>query len=111
MPVVENDDILAEIEQMGRLTEQQENILYNLCLKQDELGRQTTNIMLDKVVGSPVYQPMLDRELLTYEVFNKGGKHEIACLYVTLKGTRYCITFADELSLRQRFNPAGELRK
>lgn len=100
-------EILAEIEELGRLTEEQENILYNISLKQDELGRQSTNLLLSKVKGSPIYQPMIDREMLTYEVFNHGGKHEIACLYVTLKGLRYCIMFADELSPRRMLNPAG----
>ncbi len=100
-------DILAEIEEMGRLTEEQENILYNLTLKQEELGRQSTNLLLDKVLGSEVFQPMIDREMLTYEVFNHGSKHEVACLYVTLKGMRYCIMFSDELSKRRKLNPAG----
>ena len=100
-------DILAEIEEMGRLTEEQENILYNLTLKQEELGRQSTNLFLDKVIGSEVYQPMIDREMITYEVFNHGTKHEVASLYVTLKGMRYCIMFADELSPRRKLNPAG----
>ena len=54
---------------------------------------------------------MIDREMLTYEVFNKGGKHEIACLYVTLKGMRYCITFGDEISSRRPVDPAGVPRK
>ena len=101
------DKIRAEIEELGRLTEQQEDILYNIALKQDELGREATNMLLEKVEGSPVYQPMIDREYLTYEVFNHGGKHEIACLYVTLKGLRYCIMHADELSPRRKLNPAG----
>lgn len=100
-------EIRAEIEELGRLTEEQENILYNISLKQDELGRQATNLLLSKVIDSPVYQPMIDREFLTYEVFNHGGKNPIACLYVTLKGLRYCIMFSDELSPRRLLNPAG----
>lgn len=100
-------EIRAEIEELGRLTEEQENILYNISLKQDELGRQATNLLLSKVVDNPLYQPMIDREYLTYEVFNHGGKNPIACLYVTLKGIRYCIMHADELSLRRKLNPAG----
>lgn len=100
-------DILAEIEELGRLTEEQENILYNLTLKQEELGRQSTNLFLDKVLGSEVYQPMIDREMITYEVFNHGTKHEVASLYVTLKGMRYCIMHSDELSGRRKMNPAG----
>ncbi len=100
-------EILAEIEELGRLTEAQENILYNICLKQDELGRQSTNMLLSKIEGTELYQPMIDREYLTYEVFNHSGKNPIACLYVTLKGLRYCILFADELSGRRKLNPAG----
>ncbi len=100
-------EILAEIDELGRLTEEQENILYNISLKQDELGRQSTNIFLDKILDDDVYKPMIDREMITYEVFNHGTKHEIASLYVTLKGLRYCIMFADELSPRRKMNPAG----
>ncbi len=101
------DEIKREVEERGRLTEEQENILYNICLKQDELGRESTNMLLSKLKGNPIYQDMLDRKYLTYDVFNHGGKHEIACLYVTLKGMRYCILFAEELSLRRKLNPAG----
>ena len=92
MAMTNEEEIRAEVEELGRLTEAQEDILYNIALKQDELGREATNMLLEKVVDSEIYQPMIDREMLTYEVFNKGGKHEIACLYVTLKGMRYCIT-------------------
>lgn len=101
------EEIKAEIAELGRLTEEQEDILYNICLKQDELGRESTNMLLERVQGSPVYQPMIDREYLTYDVFNHGTKHEIASLYVTLKGMRYCIMHADELSPRRPLNPAG----
>ncbi len=101
------EEIREEIEQLGRLSEDQELILYNITLKQDELGRQSTNMLLEKVVDDPVLQPMIDRELLTYEVFNQGSGHEIACLYVTLKGMRYCILFADEIAPRRSLNPAG----
>ncbi len=101
------EEIRAEVAQLGRLEPEQENILYNISLKQDELGRQATNLLLSKVEGSPVYQPMIDREYLTYEVFNHGTKHEIASLYVTLKGLRYCIMFADELAGRRKLNAAG----
>lgn len=101
------EEILAEIEQVGRLTPEQEDILYNISLKQDELGRESVNLLLEKVQGSPVYEPMVEREYLTYDVFNHGSRHEIACLYVTLKGLRYCIMFADELSRRRKLNPAG----
>lgn len=105
-----DDEILAEIEELGRLNEEQENILYSISLKQDELGRQTTNLLLDKVLESDIYAPMIERELMTYEVFNHGSKHEIASLYVTLKGLRYCIMFSDEISERRPLNPAGAPR-
>lgn len=100
-------EIRDEVERLGRLTPEQEDILYNISLKQDELGRESTNLLLEKVQGSPVYQPMVDREYLTYEVFNHGSRHEIASLYVTLKGLRYCIMYADELAPRRKLNPAG----
>ena len=109
MAMTNEEEIRAEVEELGRLTEAQEDILYNIALKQDELGREATNMLLEKVVDSEIYQPMIDREMLTYEVFNKGGKHEIACLYVTLKG--YCITFGDEISSRRPVDPAGVPRK
>lgn len=105
------EEILAEVEQLGRLAPEQEDILYNISLKQDELGRESTNLLLEKLKGNPTYQAMLDREYLVYEVFNHGGKHEIACLYVTLKGLRYCIVFADELACRRKLNPAGAPRQ
>lgn len=35
-------EIIAEIEELGRLTEEQEDILYNIALRQEELGRQPT---------------------------------------------------------------------
>ena len=101
------DEIRAEVFELGRLSEEQEDVLYNICMKQDELGRESTNLLLEQVVDSPLYQPMVDRAYLTYDVFNYGSKHEIACLYVTLKGMRYCIMFGDELSKRRKLNPAG----
>ncbi len=101
------EEILAEVKRLGRLAPNQEDILYNLSLKQDELGRESVNVLLSKVKESPAYMTMIEREYLTYDVFNHGGRHEIACLYVTLKGLRYCITYADELSRRRKLNPAG----
>lgn len=101
------EEILAEVEKMGRLTSQQEDILYNISLRQDELGREPSNVLLSKVKDSPVYQPMVDRGFLTYDVFNHGSRHEVASLYVTLKGLRYCMVYGDELSRRRKLNPAG----
>ena len=93
-----------------RLTEEQEVILYNIMLRQDELGRQPTNLLVEKVVGSPIYQPMLDRELLTYDLYDYGGEGapKVASLIVTLKGTRYCIVYGDEISKKRKWNAAGE---
>lgn len=101
------EEILEEIEELGRLTPDQELILYNISLKQDELGRQSTNMLLEKLEKDQDLQALIERELLTYEVFNHGSKHEIASLYVTLKGIRYSIIFKDETSRRRKLNPAG----
>lgn len=92
-----------------RLNEEQEVILYNIMLRQDELGRQPTNLLLEKVQGSPIYQPMIDRELLTYDLYDYGGEGapKVASLIVTLKGTRYCIVYADEISKNRKWNAAG----
>ena len=109
----DDQTILDEVEQLGRLTPEQEDILYNITLRQEELGREPTNMLLERVEGSPVYQPMIDREYLTYEVYNHGkkGSHVVASLYVTLKGTRYCILFGDEISARRPWDVAGSPRR
>lgn len=101
--------ILDEVEVMGRLNEKQEDILYNITLKQDELGRTSTNMMWSKIKDDPTYTEMFEREYMTYELFNNAGegKHAICSLYVTNKGLRYCIIFGDELSPRRKLNPAG----
>lgn len=93
-------EIIAEIEELGRLTEEQEDILYNIALRQEELGRQPTIMLREKVDGDPIYQPMIDREVLTYQLYNHGGagSHEVVNLIVTLKGMRYVILHSDELS-------------
>lgn len=106
----DKDKILAEVEEMGRLRPEQEDILYSISLKQDELGRESSNMLLSKVKEGDLYPEMIERGYLTYEIFNHGGKHEIASLYVTLKGLRYCIVFADEIADRRRTNSAGALR-
>ena len=105
-------EIIAEIEELGRLTEEQEDILYNIALRQEELGRQPTIMLREKVDGSPIYQPMIDREVLTYQLYNHGGacSHEVVNLIVTLKGMRYVILHSDELSLRRKVDPAGNYR-
>lgn len=101
-----------EIRAEGRLSEEQENILYNIALRQDELGREPTNMLLDKLEGDPVYQGMIDREMLTYQVYDHGkpGVPKVASLIVTLKGMRYCIMYGDEIEPRRKFDTAGRRR-
>lgn len=101
------EDIEEYVETNGRLSEEQEDILYNISLRQDELGREASNIFLQKLNSSPLYQKLVEREFLTYEVYNHGSKHEVASLIVTNKGLRYCIKYADEISIRRKLNPAG----
>lgn len=105
-------EILAEVEELGRLTAEQEQILYNIALRQEELGRQPTNMLLSTFENSPVYQPLIDRELLTVDVYDHSGNsdHAVVNLIVTLKGMRYCILYADEIEPKRRLNVAGERR-
>lgn len=108
----EEDAIRKEVAELGRLTKEQEDTLYTIALRQDELGRQPTNMMVSKLLGNPKYQALLDREYLTYEVFSNAinPDHNIASLYVTLKGMRYCIVYSDELSAQRAVDPAGSRR-
>lgn len=107
-----DESIKMEIAKLGRLSPEQEGILYAISLRQDELGREQTNMLLSKFEGNPLYAPMVKREYLTYQTYNHGGdgSHEVASLFVTLKGLRYCIMFADEISARRKTNPAGAVR-
>lgn len=107
------EEIRAEVEELGRLTAEQEQILYNITLRQEELGRQPTIMLLEKFENNPLYQPMLDRELLTYDVYDHGGEDapKVASLIVTLKGTRYCIMYGDEIEPLRPVDPAGRTRK
>lgn len=94
------EEIMSEVRSLGRLSPHQEDVLYSIALKQDELGRESTCLLLDKLAGNPLYEPLIEREYLTYDTFDHGGVNRVASLYVTLKGLRYCILFADELSRR-----------
>ncbi|MBE6473107.1 MAG: hypothetical protein E7Z99_05940 [Coriobacteriaceae bacterium] len=102
------EEILAE----PRLSEEQEMILYNIALRQDELGREPTNVLLSKIENDPKYQEMFDREFLTYQVYNHGGEGApvVASLIVTLKGMRYCIAYGDEIEPRRPYDTAGNRR-
>ena len=101
-----------EIAAEGRLSEEQENILYNIALRQDELGREPTNVLFSKIENDPMYQEMFDREVLTYQLYNHGNENApvVASLIVTLKGMRYCIMYGDEIEPRRKFDTAGRLR-
>ena len=103
------EEIVAE----GRLKPEQEDILYNIALRQDELGREPTNVLYSKIENDPLYQEMFDREVLTYQVYDHGKKGVplVASLYVTLKGMRYCIMYGDEIEPRRKVDAAGRMRK
>ena len=103
------DEIRAE----GRLSEEQELILYNIALRQDELGREPTNVMYSKIENNPTYQEMFDRELLTYQLYDHGGEGApvVASLIVTLKGMRYCIMYGDEIEPKRPYDTAGNRRE
>ena len=101
-----------EIRAEARLSEEQEIILYNIALRQDELGREPTNVLLSKIENNPLYQEMFEREFLTYQVYDHGaeGVPLIASLIVTLKGMRYCIIYGDEIEPKRPFDTAGNRR-
>lgn len=102
-----------EIRKEPRLSDEQELILYNIALRQDELGREPTNMLLSKIQNDPKYQEMIDREFLTYQVYDHGGEGApvVAGLIVTLKGMRYCIMYGDEIEPKRPWNTAGERRR
>ncbi|MDD6289402.1 MAG: hypothetical protein PUA57_04320 [Eggerthellales bacterium] len=105
------EEILAEVEQLGRLSQRAEDVMYNITLRQDELGREPSNMLLSKLKEDPIYQEMIDREMITYDVYgSKAMKDSVVSLYVTLKGIRYCILFGDEIHARRKVDPAGRLK-
>ncbi len=101
-----------EIKAEPRLSDEQEVILYNISLRQDELGRVQTNMLYSKIETDPVYQEMIEREFLTYQLYDFGGEDapKVVNLIVTLKGMRYCIMYANEIEPKLRWNAAGERR-
>lgn len=104
-------EILDEVAQMGRLSERAEDIMYNITLRQEELGRQPSNMLLSQMNSDPIYKELIEREYMTYEVFgSKAMKDNVVSLYVTLKGMRYCILFADEIHPRRKVDPAGRVK-
>ena len=101
-----------EIRAEGRVSTEQEVILYNIALRQDELGREPTNVLWSKIENDPIYQELFDRELLTYQLYDYGGAGvpAVASLIVTLKGMRYCIMYGDEISKNRKWDAAGRIR-
>ena len=108
-----SEEIREEVAELGRLTQDQEQILYSISLRQEELGRQPTIMLRDKFEGDPVYQGLVDREMLTYQLYDHGGKNapKVVNLIVTLKGMRYCIEYGDEIYAQRKFDAAGNVRK
>ena len=102
-----------EIRAEGRLSKEQEILLYNITLRQDELGREPTNVIWDKIKDEPMYTELFDRELLTYQLYDHGkpGVPIVASLIVTLKGTRYCIMYGDEIEPLRPYDTAGRRRE
>lgn len=101
-----------EIRAEGRVSEEQEVLLYNIALRQEELGREPTNVMWDKIKDDPKYTELFDRELLTYQLYDRGkaGVPVVASLIVTLKGVRYCIVYGDEIERMRPYDTAGRIR-
>ena len=106
------EEIRAEVEELGRLTPAQEDMLYNIALRQEELGREPTHMLFEKMQAHEDVQALLEREVLTYQLYNHGGEGapKVVNLIVTLKGTRYCIIYGDEISQRRKFDAAGAPR-
>ncbi|MBQ3329423.1 MAG: hypothetical protein IJG88_05660 [Eggerthellaceae bacterium] len=104
-----DEEILSE----GRLTEEQDLVLYNLALRQDEYGRQATNMLLSKIETDEGYQAMLARELITLKVnkYGNAGAPTVAQVIVTSKGLRYCVLHSEEIEPLRPHDVAGRLRK
>ena len=102
-------EILAEIEEKGRLTTEQEVLLYNISLRQEELGREPTIMLYEAMQAKPDIQALIEREMLTYQLYDHGGENapKVVNLIVTLKGLRYCIMFGDEIVKARKFDAAG----
>ncbi|MBQ6391419.1 MAG: hypothetical protein IJH88_07330 [Eggerthellaceae bacterium] len=101
-----------EIRAEGRVGKEQEVLLYNIALRQDELGREPTNVLWDKIKDDPMYTELFDRELLTYQLYDHGrpGVPVVASLIVTLKGMRYCIIYGNEIEPMRPYDTAGRRR-
>ena len=103
------EEIRAEVEELGRMSDAQEVLLYNIALRQEELGREPTNMLLERLKANADLQALIERELLTYQLYDHGGAgaHKVVNLIVTLKGVRYCIMYGDEIVEMRKVNAAG----
>lgn len=103
------EEIRAEVEELGRMSDEQEILLYNIALRQEELGREPTNMLFERMEANQDIQALLERELLTYQLYDHGGAGapKVVNLIVTLKGVRYCIIFGDEIVEKRKINAAG----
>lgn len=103
------EEIRAEVEELGRMTLEQEVLLYNIALRQEELGREPTNMLYEKMLANEDIVALLERELLTYQLYDHGGPNapKVVNLIVTLKGTRYCIIYGDEIHEMRKMNVMG----
>ena len=106
-------EIMAEIEELGRLSDDQEVLLYNVSLRQEELGREPTNMLLEKMQANADIQALIEREYMTYQLYDHGGENapKVVNLIVSLKGIRYCIMFGDEIVEKRKVNAAGMRKK
>lgn len=95
------------------MTEEQDLVLYNLALRQDEYGRQATNMLLSKIEADPDYQEMIAREYITLKVNKYGNPNapKVAQLIVTSKGMRYCVLHSEEIEPLRPHDVSGVLRK
>lgn len=103
------EEIRAEVEELGRMTPEQEVLLYNISLRQEELGREPTHMLYEKMLENEDITALIERELLTYQLYDHGGPNapKVVNLIVTLKGVRYCIIYGDEIFEMRKVNVIG----
>lgn len=94
------EEVKAEIEQLGRLEEDQETVLYGIFLKQNEPVPRHTDVWKEEA-QSPLYRTALERGYLSTDGYNHGENAKIVRLEATPKGEVYCLTLNDELLARQ----------
>ncbi|WP_139652529.1 hypothetical protein [Raoultibacter phocaeensis] len=98
MPNEEN--IQSDVE-TPRLTDKQENVLFNLAMRQDDYGWEPTNMLLHDLESNTMLMDMAEKGFIDYSVINPGGTREIASLCATMKGIRHCALLVHENAYRQ----------